>query len=62
MLKWKNNIGFLKMIIFVVNFSYFVKEIPYYKNNVEFFFQKKLLDCEIRVLNRVLNKIHYKKM
>jgi len=50
MLKWKNNIGFLKMIIFVVNFSYFVKEIPYYKNNVEFFFQKKLLDCEIKVL------------
>lgn len=47
MLKWENNIGFLKMIISMVNFFNFLKEIPHYKNNVECLFQKKLLDCEI---------------
>jgi hypothetical protein len=41
MLKWENNIGFLKMIIFVVNFCYFFKEIPHYMNNVECIFSKK---------------------
>jgi len=42
MLKWENNIGFLKMIIFVVNFFNFVKYIPNYKNNVECIFPKNV--------------------
>jgi len=55
MLKWEKYIVFLKMIIFVVNFCYFFKEIPHYMNNVECIFLKKgLLDCEIKELNRFL--------